>query len=246
MTVMQNIVCMKWGNRYSADYANRLYSMIKRNTKQSFRLICYTDDSKGLIPQIEVFPLPTINLPKSHASKPWRKISLWAKTLPGLSGNALFLDLDLVITGSVDAFFEFKPEANFCVIENWTQYGSGIGNTSVYRFRVGANPDIYNKLQNDPENILNSFSNSQTYVSRSILQKEFWPAEWCVSFKHNLLPRWPLNFFKTAESPPQTKVVAFTGHPDPDEALEGQWKTRWYKKLYKHVRPTPWIAEHWQ
>jgi hypothetical protein len=58
---------------------------------------------------------------------------------------------------------------------------------------------------------------------------------------------WPLNFFITPALPPKTKVVAFTGKPDPDEAMEGRWPaTRWYHPFYKRVRATPWIAEHWR
>jgi len=74
----------------------------------------------------------------------------------------------------------------------------------------------------------------------------FWPSSWCASFKHSLLPKWPFNFFKTPKLPIDTKIVAFTGKPDQDEALIGKWpvKSTW-KKLYKHVRPTPWIADHW-
>ena len=37
-------------------------------------------------------------------------------------GDVLFLDLDLVITGDLDRFFDFKP-GFYCVIENWTQIG---------------------------------------------------------------------------------------------------------------------------
>jgi len=75
----------------------------------------------------------------------------------------------------------------------------------------------------------------------------YWPKEWTASFKHDLLPRWPLNFFKTPELPPAVRVVAFTGKPDPDEAAIGVWPvTKPWKKLYKHVRPTPWIDELWR
>ncbi|MGL4396690.1 MAG: hypothetical protein ACRCS9_09145 [Hyphomicrobium sp.] len=242
----QTIVCMKWGTRYPADYANRLWSMIKRNTARPTRLVCYTDDMTGLDPEIEARPLPPIVLPERVSKKPWRKISLWAPTLPGLEGDVLFLDLDLVITGSLDAFFDYQPEKTFCVIENWTQMGSGIGNTSVYRFRVGAHAYLYDALQADADAILGRFPNSQTYISRTIKEKTFWPAPWCESFKHTLMPRWPLNFVATTPLPPATKVVAFTGKPDPDEARDGRWEAPWYKKVYKHVRPTPWIAEHWR
>jgi hypothetical protein len=46
--------------------------------------------------------------------------------------------------------------------------------------------------------------------------------------------------------PRDAKIVAFTGRPDIDEARDGWSDPRWYKKLYKRVRPTPWIADHWR
>jgi hypothetical protein len=242
----QTIVCMKWGERYSADYANSLWSMIRRNTKRDTRLVCYTDDPRGIDPEIQTYPIPKIDLPERIKNKPWRKIGLWNHELPGVSGDVLFMDLDVVITGSVDEFFDHSPGSTFCVIENWTQPGSKIGNTSVYRFRVGAHPYLYEDLQRDPEAILAKFPNSQTYISHSIRSMEYWPAPWCVSFKHSLMPRWPLNFFVTTPLPPDTKVVCFTGKPDPDEARDGRWPAPWYKKIYKYVRPTPWIQEHWR
>lgn len=244
--MQQLIVCMKWGERYSSDYVNYLWSMISRNTKRNTQLICYTDNPVGVVPDVKCYPLPEISLPKRIENKPWRKISLWRPELTGLSGDVLFVDLDVVITGSIDDFFDYEPNSTFCVIENWSQPGSKIGNTSVYRFRVGAHPYLFNDLVNDPDRILASFPNSQTYISRSIREMRYWPQSWCVSFKHSLLPRWPLNFFKSAPLPPNTKVVCFTGKPDPDEARDGRWPSAWYKKVYKYVRPTPWIGEHWR
>jgi hypothetical protein len=237
---------MKWGDRYPTHYANRLWSMIQRHTKRPTRLVCYTDDAEGLTPGIVAHSLPPIVLPDRVSRQPWRKISLWAPTLPGVEGDVLFLDLDLVITGGLDDFFDFRPDSTFCVIENWTQPRSGIGNTSVYRFRVGAHTYLYDTLLNDAERILSTYPNSQTYISRTIKEKTFWPAPWCQSFKHTLMPRWPMNFLHAATLPPETRVVAFTGKPDPDEARDGVWKAPWYKKVYKYVRPTPWIGEHWR
>ena len=84
--------------------------------------------------------MPPLNLPGRFANLPWRKISLWAKDVPGISGDVLFLDLDIVITGSLDEFFDYEPARTFCVIENWTQMGSGIGNTSCSAFGSEATP----------------------------------------------------------------------------------------------------------
>jgi hypothetical protein len=240
---------MKWGTAYGVDYANTLYSMVSRNTRRPLRFICFTDDAEGLRPEIQPYPLPPIDLPLSHQWKAWRKISLWQRDLADLDGDVLFLDLDVVVTGSIDAFFDFEPAKTYCVIENWTQMGEGIGNTSVFRLRIGAHTEVYDTLMADTAGAFAKFRNGQTFVSRTISRMTYWPADWCVSFKHTLVPRWPLNFLKIPPLPPGTRVVCFTGLPNPDHARDGEWPSKrgeWWKAVYKHVRPTPWIAEHWR
>jgi hypothetical protein len=237
---------MKWGTRYPSTYVNCLWAMVRRNTARPTRLVCYTDDPSGIDPAVTSLPLPPADLPPRLAVRPWRKLSLWADEVPGISGDVLFLDLDVVITGPLDDFFDYEPASTFCVIENWTQKGSGIGNTSCFRFRVGAHSYIYDGMRRDPSGTRAAHGNEQIYISRTVTEKAFWPAPWCASFKHTLLPPWPLNFFKAAPLPAETRVVCFTGRPDPDEARDGRWRVPWPKRLYKHVRPTPWIAEHWR
>ena len=163
-----------------------------------------------------------------------------------MSGDVLFLDLDVVITGSLDEFFDYEP-GHYCVARNWTQPNSGIGNTSIFRFPVGGHTYIYDRIMNECERVMSEHRNEQIYISRVITDMKFWPDEWCLSFKRSLLPWWPLNFFVAPPLPPGTKVVAFPGKPDPDEAMEGRWpRKHWWQALYKYVRPTPWIAEHWR
>jgi hypothetical protein len=237
---------MKWGKRYGPDYVNRLHSMVKRHTVRPTRLVCFTDDATGISEGVETHPLPPIELPERERWWPWRKLSLWQKDLAGLSGEVLYLDLDVVVTGGLDAFFDYKP-GHFCVARNWTQPNKRIGNTSVYRFLVGGYSYLYERVMEDSSAIIANYGNEQTFVSREIPGMEFWPDEWCVSFKHSLLPSWPLNLFRAPPLPKGVRVVAFTGKPDPDEAAVGRWpRSRWYHGLYKHVRPTPWIAEHWR
>jgi hypothetical protein len=243
---MQTVVCMKWGSRYGADYVNRLNSMVLRNTKRPTQLICFTDDGSGVDASVKVHPLPPIRIPARVANRPWRKISLWQPQLAGLTGDALFMDLDLVVTGPLDGFFDHAP-GKFAVIHNWTQPDLRIGNTSVYRFGVGSQSHIFETFERDGERVISEFPNSQTWISSVAKDMEFWPADWCVSFKASLLPRWPMNFFQVPSLPPTARVVAFPGKPDPDEAVVGRWPvTAAWKRIYKHVRPVPWIAEHWR
>lgn len=243
----QTVICIKWGTRYGADYVNRLASMIWRNTARPTRVICFTDDSKGVDPRVVTAPLPAFqNIPDRVSRLGWRKLSLYQQPLLDLSGDVLFVDLDVVITGSIDPFFDFEP-GRYCVAKNWSEPELRVGNTTVYRFPVGQMTYIFENFNRDPEQYLAKYRNSQKYISGEAHDMVFWPGDWCVSFKHSLLPGWPMRFFITPKLPAGVRLVAFTGKPDPDEARDGKWPvTAAWKKLYKHVRPTPWIAEHWR
>jgi hypothetical protein len=65
------------------------------------------------------------------------------------------------------------------------------------------------------------------------------------SFKEELLPVWPLRLFRPAPLPPGARLVVFHGKPDPDEAMVGEWPAPIWKKVYKTLRPVPWIEAHW-
>jgi hypothetical protein len=248
MTEQQTVICMKWGSAYPADYVNRLYRGVMRNVARPTRFVCFTDDAAGLDRGIEAKPMPAIALPESGLRPgPWRKLGLWARDLGGLEGDVLFLDLDVVVTGSLDALFDFEPGC-LCLIRNWTQMRDGIGNSSVMRFRVGSAPHLVEDFERDAVAMSFRYVNEQTYATREArLPLRFWPPQWCPSFKHGLMPRWPTNLVRAAPSPPpDCRIAVFTGHPRPHEAARGAWPAPWYKKLYKSIRPVPWLAEHWR
>ena len=138
---------MKWGKRYGFDFVNRLYKSIIKHTKNKTRLVCFTDDKTGINKNVICKPLPQIKIPEEISETPWRKISVWQYPLNDLEGDVLFLDLDLVITGNLDKFFSFNKGC-YCVIENWTQIGKGIGNTSCFRFPVKKYSNIFKEFEN--------------------------------------------------------------------------------------------------
>jgi hypothetical protein len=117
---------------------------------------------------------------------------------------------------------------------------------SVFRFRVGAHVNVWEKFSADPTAQKREHRNSQTFVCRNVRELAFFPSEWCLSFKHSLLPTWPMNFVVAPKLPDTARIVAFTGKPDQDEAMQGIYPAKWWKRIYKHVRPTPWIGEHWR
>lgn len=243
---MKQIVCMKWGDKYPADYVNKLYGMVARNITQPFRFVCMTDHLKGIRSEVECMDCPTVPIPPPHDNRGWRKVSLWNGHLPGMEGDWLYLDLDVVITGTLDGFFEYEPQLTYIVMQNWTQPGQGIGNTSVFRFRVGSHPYLLHDLVANQDAVFQRFRNSQTYISRTVKGIAFWPDEWCVLFKTHCIPPMPQRWWKAPFFPASTRVVAFPGVPNPDEAVVGHWPAPWYKRIYKHILPAAWINDYWK
>lgn len=243
--MIKTVICMKWGTLYSPDYVNKLYSAVRRNVTGDLRFICFTDDRTNIIPQVECHDIPAITLPPRDFVTGWRKIAVWQAPLLDITGDVLFLDIDIVITGSLDELFDYCPN-EYVVIENWTQMGQGIGNTSVFKFPVGKFSYVYDDLMKDTQKYLTQYRIEQQYISGKIPTQKFWKPEWVISFKHSCLPKFPMNLFKVPELPTDAKIVAFHGKPDPIDALCGKWPAVWYKKLYKQVKPTAWIGEHWR
>ena len=58
--VPNNILCLKHGQKYNADYVNKLYNMVSRNITVPFTMHCITEDRDGINPNINIIPLPKI------------------------------------------------------------------------------------------------------------------------------------------------------------------------------------------
>ena len=81
-----NVICMKWGNKFPVEYVNRLYTMVSRNMDAKFRFICFTDNSIGIRPEVEIQDLPELELPPRSPERGWRKLTVFKENFGGLSG----------------------------------------------------------------------------------------------------------------------------------------------------------------
>jgi len=237
---MVNVLCIKWGSRYGADYVNRLASMVDRHLHQPHKFICLTDDPTGIDDKIETRPIPAIEVPEKARVSPWQKLAVFSPELADIEGKTLFLDLDTIILEELDPFFDQFDDLT--IIENWTQKGRGIGNSSVFLFRPGKHVDIFEEFARNADEIVRRHDNEQTYLSRFIGKDlKFWPEQWCRSFKFHAIPSWPARLFSVPKPPENCRILVFHGHPDPDEAAAGK-----YRSWRKYFRPATWIEDHWR
>lgn len=241
---------------------NRLLGMIQKNSSHPLTFHLFSDESlPGLDPSIEKHPEPGRDLDCYHEKYNYRKeAALCDDALGGLTGKRVFFfDLDVLITGNLDELFDYPEGDNFYIINDWNTRGNHVGQASCYSFVVGKLGQIKVYFEANSENVINNFGTaSQEYLSDQVQKLfgslNFWPEEWFKSFKFHCLPVWFLRRFIVPSKPPvSTKVLAFHGHPDIEDALMGRWapeglkkSARGWKKIYKQCRKTDWIREYWK
>ncbi len=240
------VICMKWGTVYGPEYVNILHAMVKRHMTLPHRFICFTDDTTGIHPFIETRPIPEIPLGTAPGFSGWRKLASLSPAL-GIDGAVLFLDLDLVIMDNIDCFFTYEP-GKFAIIENWTQPGQKIGNSSVYRYQADAHHDVFEDFSKNHEELYKHkvITNEQHYLTWEVAKKHevvFWPDEWCRSFKRHSLPNRLLRYFIAPKQPENCKILVFHGPPKPIDAAYGRWEQKGKRKALK---PAPWILKYWK
>ena len=235
------ILCMKWGDKYGPEYINRLYGMVHRHLHGEFRFVCLTDRSEGIRAEVQCLPIPDLALPAGIPERGWKKLTSFEADLHGLQGTALFLDIDIVIVDDITPFFEQPGE--FVIIHDWKRPWRVTGNSSVYRFELGAHADVLTHFRSHVEQVRANFRHEQAYLSDFIHQQgklTYWPADWCRSYKYHCVPHWPMNHFRAPAIPAAARILVFHGVVNPPDALVGERNSNW-----RHMLPAPWIAEHW-
>ena len=267
---MKHIICIKWGTAYGPKDVNVLYGMVSRNISGDFKVVCFTDDTTGIRPEVISLPLPPLGceIPPDVPGK-WPKVALWSKELAGLQGIALFIDLDSVIVANIDSYFEYGDPNDVITARNWLNRLRKSGQTSVFRFPIGGHSYILENLQADSATISRQYQYEQNYVTRNVRGGvKFWPEPWTRHFRIHCMGSWPLRYLRPPIIPLGAKIITFPGLPGPADAMHGRWtekstvrspsqhlrwvweqfinKKPWRKHLSRYIRRANWVAEYWR
>ena len=180
-TPFQNyVVCLKYGDKYNADYVNKLYAMVKRNLTIDHEFVCFTENPEGINEEIRIEPLP------DHPLKGWwYKPMFFNPNLP-IKGTILFFDLDVIIFDNIDYLFTHDPgkfyiirDFNRFVIKNYQKF-----NSSVFRLNTGQHSEVWTNFIKNSESIMKRYPGDQDWIRVCITQNfNFWPDEWIQSYK---------------------------------------------------------------
>ncbi len=244
------VICMKWGTLYSADYVNVLYRATADNLDIPFRFVCLTDDNSGIVDGVECFDIPDHGWgPGEYKFGGWPKLSVFARDLYGLTGRALFVDLDTVICGNITPLF--TVEGGIVVIKEWPRFNDHFrrqklrGMTSIFGFTLGQQSALLERYLEDPVAARGSVRHEQAWVTKTADDMRFWPEGWVVSFKRNLLAYPIINrFVPPSAPPPAAKIVAFHGVPRPIDVVPDQGQ-RWGSWSRYGKGAVPFVRTYW-
>lgn len=161
-----NIVCLKWGNKYSGDWVNRLYRMVEKNYNQPFNFWCITEDISNIRSEVKF-----INFPSKHdyLQKWWWKIWFFSEEFP-ITGKCLFFDLDMVIQNDITPLIDYdftKP----CLLKG-----------KVFKFNSSI---ILWDTERSNKKIWNQFiKNAQYYVNNRETDDEYFSVDYSKEFKY--------------------------------------------------------------
>lgn len=233
-----NVLCLKWGDKYSPDYVNRLYGMVSRNLPLPHRFLCLNDDPTGFRDGIEPLPLAREDLEYC-----WNKLLLFDR-LP-LEGVALYLDLDVVVTGDLTPLLDFSPEDPFVGVFDWNRPRNPQFNASVMRFHVNRHHHVIDSFLAKVENgsLVKErewdgyLGSNDKVVFRDGATRYGGDQEWTSSRicgageirSHSFPEKFVLSYKRHGKNnlPHDCRVMVFHGHPKPHEVSNSYVLNHW-------------------
>lgn len=230
------VVLWKWGRKFGVAHVEKMRHMLSRHLSLPHRIVCITDRPKELPKGIEPAPMPKL--------LPWdvkglRRMWLYSKAAGALGDRLLQLDLDMILTDSIDPivdrpepFVIWKSDSNFK--DKWAY------NASVMLITPGAQEPLWQRYMADPRRIFDEADkdgwNSKVCSDQAIA---------CYLLKGQDVPVWTdadgIRAYRVFAGkhgdrgqvlPEGTRIVSFHGPRDPS--------------MPELQAKSPWIREHWK
>jgi hypothetical protein len=238
---MINFVCWKWRppdpnpykqfNSYESKHVNVLYSMLKRNMQNSFRLICLTDDSKGIRKEVEILPVWD---DFAELGGCYRRLKLFKPEMKELIGEWIVsIDLDCVILSDITSLFKFNHDFRILEAFNPPKRKKTLFCGSLYMLKAGSHPEVWESF--DPSMVIlrpklshryhgfKGFGTDQLVIAAILPWAKTWSRKDGIQVYREFLKH-PL--------PKNTRIVFFNGRFDPSHE-ELQERHPWIRKAWR-------------
>lgn len=235
-----NVVCLKWGDKYGPEYVNRLYRAVHRHVDSTrhgkLRFWCFTEDPKGILPDVRIHDLPH----SGDLEIWWNKLWLFSNEMPIDADESIFyIDLDTLITSDITDML-WSHNQHIVVLRDFYQglaKSAGVMGSGLMLWRHGQYAYIWDEFWKDPKRHVRELQplGDQRWIELCTPDaRAYWQdlyPDRVVSFKVHC--RWGL--------PSQASVVCYHGVPSiPDSATRHTRDWKW------RLTPQPWVWQHWR
>lgn len=220
---MITFLTRRWGTKYGQSDVNKLQFGIDRNITWPHRLVCidptggpdeYLTKIKGCFCRLRMF------------DPQWQK-----EVLKVDAGERIVcLDLDLIVTGSLEKSGLFDREETFLILQGANASNPCPFNGSVMMLRAGCHPEVWNdfSLEEAQKIPKYEFPDDQGWIHYKLPRAAGWkcgPESGIYAFQK---PGWPP---KTSALPAGARIVAFPGWREPSKFTHLDWvKIHWREK----------------
>lgn len=220
---------------WTVEYVNRLFLSCCNNVSVSFEFVVYAGPNGNLPGRLDGL-MPDIRIVETGLPFWWCKMPFWASNPPGIETDArLFLDLDVVVVGSLDDLIAF-PSDHACSMDypNGSSLYPYDANSGVTLIRGDAGGWVWEEYEKHGMPAWNPGDASAVrspfpYAEQTIINNRqriggnavnLFPSNWCASYK--------LSGIRESKAlPNDCRTVHFHGKPK-------QWEVN-----------DDWVKEHW-
>jgi len=191
-----NILTLKVGDKYSAEYVNKLYLNIKKNTKQLFNFYCYTENPVDLNPEIKIILLDN----PDDLQLQWHKLKFHQTGFGGITTGekCLILDIDWIIINNLDEILSYNlPKNKLGCFERWwsnlrhfCKLNGGfqmfyMGETNYLWKIFNEKPDYWQKYYIENGFAEGPVNGEQNFIDQHAKNKHWLPMEWFAKYEEN-------------------------------------------------------------
>lgn len=163
-----NVLCLKWGTKYSASDVNCLYDMVQRYLTLPYTFYCYTDDSTGIIKDVNIIQMEDTSLEQW-----WGKLALFKKDR--FKGVNLFLDLDISIQNNIDSLVNHVDDSLKLIWSYWKEDEWELMkiNSSVMLWRENNASHVWEYFNKDPEYYMLKYHGIDRFIFHENIKVSF-------------------------------------------------------------------------
>ena len=232
-----NCACVIHGDAYNWTYVERLQSMLTKNFSIPIQLHVFTEESRTVPNSMirhNLIPWPGIAGPKKAW---WYKIQMFDPQ--NYSGQLLYFDLDVVITGNLDWILTLHSHYFWSIRDFkylWRPTWQGI-NSSVMYWDTARYSSLWNKFNQETlTSVTKKYKGDQDFLTEHIqdLEKKFFDQDAVQSWRwqawnggYDIKTRSYRRPGAGTAVPPSTKILVFHGNPKPHEITDPVVASYW-------------------